>query len=316
MTGASGFVGKALVHELNEASFNTSVLMRDGKSSVADKFNHFFIADICDLCKQTELDKQAFNQMLSEIDVVIHLAARVHSMTDETPESYNQYEKVNTLATLTLARRAANAGVKRFIFLSTIKVNGEFTQTGSPFTERDICMPTAPYAISKWKAEQGLMQIAADTNMEVVIIRTPLIYGQGVKGNFASMMRWIGRGIPLPFGAVSNQRSLLALDNLVNFIICCLDSPNAANEVFLLSDGEDYSTPALIQKLAVAQGENVRLLSIPVCCMKFVARLLGKGDDAERLFGSLQIDSRKARELLGWSPVVSMEEQLSKVFNR
>lgn len=316
VTGASGFVGRALIDVLAEEGYPLTALVRDENTSLANNVAHLVIGDIGNLSQQTDEDRQALNQTLKKADVVIHLAARVHVMNDTALESHKEYEKVNTQATLTLARLAADMGVKRFIFLSSIKVNGELTETGSPFSERDICMPQDPYGASKWQAEQGLVHVAQDTGMEVVIIRTPLIYGPGVKGNFASMMRWVGRGLPLPFGAVNNQRSLLALDNLVSFLVCCLSCPNAANEVFLLSDGDDYSTRDLIKKLAIAQGVKARLVPIPVSWMRLVAGLLGKMDVADRLFGSLQIDNRKARDLLGWTPAVTMAEQLRKMFGR
>lgn len=316
VTGASGFVGRALIDVLAEEGYPLTALVRDENTSLANNVAHLVIGDIGNLSQQSDEDRQALNEALQKADVLIHLAARVHVMSDTALESHKEYGKVNTQATLTLARLAAEMGVKRFIFLSSIKVNGELTQTGSPFSERDSCMPQDPYGASKWQAEQGLVQVALDTGMELVIIRTPLIYGPGVKGNFASMMRWVGRGLPLPFGAVNNQRSLLALDNLVSFLVCCLSCPNAANEVFLLSDGDDYSTRDLIKKLAIAQGVKARLVPIPVSWMRLAARLLGKLDVAERLFGSLQIDSRKARDLLGWTPAVTMDEQLRKMFGR
>lgn len=316
VTGASGFVGRALIDVLAEEGYPLTALVRDESTSLVNNVDHLVIGDIGHLSQQTDGDRQALNETLKKADVVIHLAARVHVMNDSVHEPYEEYERVNTQATLTLARLAAEMGVKRFIFLSSIKVNGELTQTGSAFSERDICMPQDPYGTSKWQAELGLMQVAQDTGMEVVIIRTPLIYGPGVKGNFASMMRWVGRGLPLPFGAVNNQRSLLALDNLVSFLVCCLSCPNVANEVFLLSDGEDYSTRDLIKKLAIAQGVKARLVPIPVSWMRFVARLLGQLDVADRLLGSLQIDSRKARDLVGWTPVVTMSQQLRKMIGR
>ncbi|MCK4468514.1 MAG: GDP-mannose 4,6-dehydratase, partial [Desulfobacterales bacterium] len=188
-------------------------------------------------------------------------------------------------------------------------------QEGEPkefFSEKDVPEPQDPYAVSKWEAEQGLLAIAEETGLEVVIIRPPLVYGPGVKANFRSLMKWVQRGVPLPLGAVYNKRSFVALDNLVSFIIHCIDHPKAANEVFLISDGEDVSTTELLQKMARAFGKRSFLLPVPVGLMTFVAGLLGKRDVADRLFGSLQVDSSKARDLLGWEPVVSMDEALRK----
>jgi len=247
-----------------------------------------------------------------DIDVVVHLAARVHIMNDDSSDPLAEFRKVNTDGTLNLARQAAESGVKRFIYLSSIKVNGEITETGQSFVPDDTFVPDDPYGLSKYEAEQGLLALAKETNMEVVIIRPPLVYGPGVKANFHSMMRWIYKGVPLPFGAVYNQRSLVALDNLVSFIIHCIDHPKAANGVFLISDGEDVSTTELLQKVAKAFDKKAILLPVPVSLMKFVSKLLGKADVANRLFGSLQVDSSKARDLLGWKPVITMDGQLKK----
>jgi nucleoside-diphosphate-sugar epimerase len=247
---------------------------------------------------------------------VIHTAARVHIMDDSAADPLTEFRKVNTAGTLNLAQQAADAGVKRFIFISSIKVNGEMTLVDQPFKPNDNYISTDPYGLSKYEAEQGLLAIAEETSMEIVIIRPPLVYGPNVKANFASMIKWINKGVPLPFGAIHNQRSLVALDNLVDFIALCADrakSPKAANQVFLISDGEDVSTTTLLQKVARAFGKKPRLIPVPVWLMTFSAKLIGKGDMANRLFGSLQVDSSKARDLLGWQPVVTMDEQLAKM---
>ena len=202
------------------------------------------------------------------------------------------------------------AGVKRLVFLSSVKVHGEKTQTERPFKVDDPLAPVDPYAISKAEAEHGLLKLAEETGLEVVIIRPPLVYGPGVKANFRLLMKWVKRGVPLPLGAVHNKRSFVALDNLVSFIIHCIDYPRAANELFLISDGEDISTTELLEKMARAFGKRSFLLPVPVGLMTFVVGLLGKRDVAERLFGSLQVDSFKAWTLLGWTPVVSMDEGL------
>lgn len=329
VTGNTGFVGLALSRCLLNNGHAIKALVREFSSLLPATVEQVIVGDLSRLAealsssenvreKLTPQDSMnAHTQKLvgtfHDVDVVVHLAARVHIMKDTSDAPLTEFKKINTDVTLSLAHEAARAGVKRFIFLSTIKVNGESTHPGEPFSEQDVCNPIDPYGISKYEAEQGLLQIAQKTGMEVVIIRPPLIYGLGVKCNFASMMRWVGKGIPLPLGAVNNQRSLLALENLLDFINCCLDHPKAANEVFLLSDGQDVSTTELIQKLAQAQGKKALLLPVPVSWMKFAADLLGKRDVAERLFGSLQIDNSKACLKLNWSPVVSMDEQLRKM---
>jgi len=237
-------------------------------------------------------------------------------MNDEVLDPLSEYRKVNCDATLRLARAAAESGVKRFVFISSVKVNGEMSDLNAPFTPDDNFIPVDPYSLSKHEAEQGLLHIAKETAMEVVIIRPPLVYGPGVRANFSSMMKWVQKGAPLPFGAIHNKRSLVALDNLVNFIALCADrnkSPKAANEVFLISDNEDVSTAQLLRKVASAFGKKSWLMPVPVSWMTFAAKLLGKEDVAVRLFSSLQVDSSKARDLLGWKPVITMDEQLKKM---
>lgn len=304
VTGANGFVGRALITELVGNGHCVVAVSRETLSQ-SIQVEQVQISDVSEW--------ENWPENLRRVDVIVHTAARVHVMEGDDPEALSEYQRINRDATLQLASQAAKASVRRFIFLSTIKVNGELTFSGKPFTEKDACAPTDFYGLSKWEAEQGLKQIALETGLEVVIIRPPLIYGPGVKGNFANLMHWVSKGVPLPFGMVKNQRSLLALDNLVSFIISCLDHPNAANEVFLLSDGEDLSMPELIQKVAHFQGRRAKLIPVPVSWMKLVARVLGKKDIAARLFGSLQVNSSKAHELIDWSPVVVMDEQLKKM---
>lgn len=332
VTGATGFVGRELVKGLLAQGNQVSALVRH-RASLPDSVRQVEIKDLAVLIEdinthhkeshQIQADKMShgsphefiLNELFQDIDVVIHLAARVHMMNDESTDPMVAFRRMNTEVTLCLARYAAAAGVRRFLFMSTIKVNGEQTSLDTPFSEQDVCKPKDFYSISKREAEVGLIDIAQETGIETVIIRPPLIYGPGVKGNFASIMRWIDFGIPLPLGAVKNQRSLLALDNLVDFLTLCVTHPNAANQIFLISDGEDISTPELLKRVAAMMRTKARLLSVPVSWMVVIAALIGKKAIAERLFGSLQIDSQKARDLLGWSPVVSMTEQLKKVVN-
>lgn len=253
-----------------------------------------------------------WSRVLAGVDCIIHLAARVHVMMENAIDPLEEFRRLNVDATMSLAHHAAQAGVRRFIFISSIKVNGEYTQPEKPFSSEDRADPKDYYGISKYEAEVALQRLAEKSGMEVVIIRPPLVYGPGVKANFMSMMQWLERGIPLPFGDVYNQRSLVAIDNLVDFIVTCLDHPNAANQTFLISDGEDLSTTQLLQSIGKALGKPARLIPVPVGLMQVAANLFGKGAVAQRLFGSLQVDSSKARDLLGWKPVVTVDETLRK----
>jgi len=223
------------------------------------------------------------------------------------------FRAVNVEGTLNLARQAAAAGVRRFVFISSVKVNGESTMLGRSFTADDTPAPEDAYGISKAEAEAGLHAIARKTGMELVIIRPPLVYGPGVKGNFASMLRWVVRGVPLPLAAATgNRRSLVALDNLVSLIATCTQHPRAAGQVFLAGDGEDVSTAELLRRIAQVQEQSARLLWCPVGVVELAARLLGKGDVAQRLLGSLQVDISKNRNLLGWQPLINLDEGLRR----
>ncbi|GHD53890.1 hypothetical protein GCM10008110_27940 [Marinobacter persicus] len=246
--------------------------------------------------------------------VVAHTAARAHIMKDEVPDPLAEYRKVNVEGTLNLARQAAEAGVSRFIYISSIKVNGEQTPLGKPYTAEDVPAPEDPYGVSKLEAETGLHKIASETGMEVVIIRPPLVYGPGVKGNFASMIKLVEKGLPLPLGSIHNKRSLVALDNLVDLIITCIDHPAAANQVFLAGDGQDVSTTELLRGVGRAMGKPARLVPVPAGMLMFGAGLLGKKAVAHRLLGSLEVDISKARNLLGWEPPLSVEEGLRRCF--
>jgi nucleoside-diphosphate-sugar epimerase len=279
------------------------------------------VVAVGDLSAQTD-----WSEALAGVEAVVHTAARVHVMDDTAADPLTEFRRVNVAGTLNLARQAAAAGVKRFVFLSSIKVNGEATPAPHPsplpkgarekerekFSADDVPAPQDPYGVSKMEAEQGLRQIAAETGMEVVIIRPPLVYGPGVKGNFTALMRAVQRGWPLPLGAVHNQRSLVALDNLVNFIVTCLSHPQAADQTFLVSDGQDLSTTELVRGLARVAGVPARLLPVPVWALQAGAALLGKGNAVQRLCGNLQVDISKARSLLGWTPPVSVDEGLRR----
>jgi len=234
-------------------------------------------------------------------------------MNDKSPDPLAEFRRVNVDGTAALARQAAASGVRRFVFLSSIKVNGEFTEAGQPFTADDVPAPEDPYGVSKHEAEQLLRQIAAETGMEVVIIRPPLVYGLGVKANFESMMRWLARGVPLPLAAVTNnRRSLVALDNLVDLIVTCLHHPAAANQTFLVSDDEDLSTAQLLKRMGAAIGQPARLFYLPPTLLKLGASVLNRPGIYQRLCGSLQLDIAKTRQLLGWTPPVSVDEGLRR----
>jgi len=237
----------------------------------------------------------------------------VHILNDKSSDPLAEFCRVNVEGTAALARQAAVAGVRRFVFLSSVKVNGEFTEAGQPFTADDVPAPEDPYGVSKHEAEQLLRQITVETDMEVVIIRPPLVYGPGVKANFESMMRWLARGVPLPLAAVTeNRRSLVALDNLVDLIVTCLNHPAAANQTFLASDGEDLSIAELLKRMGAAMGHPARLFYLPPALLKLGAAVLNKPGIYQRLCGSLQLDITKTRQLLGWAPPVSVDAGLRR----
>jgi len=321
VTGANGFVGKALIQRLLSELYEVKALVRQSSETLPMAVEQVIVGNLADL---TLSDNSCLSRRhFKDVDVVVHTAARVHHINDGVFNSLTEYRKVNRDATLALARLAAASGVKRFIFLSSIKVNGELTGPSQSFTPDDVHIPDDPYGLSKYEAEQGLLALTLETKMDVVIIRPPLVYGPGVKGNFASMMKWMNRPLPLPFGAINNQRSLIALDNLVSFICLCVDlekSSNASNQVFLICDGKDVSTTLLLKKVRQAlklhssNDAKAWLLPVPVCIMTPLAKILGKGDIANRLFGSLKVDSSKAHDLLDWSADVDIDEQLAKMY--
>jgi nucleoside-diphosphate-sugar epimerase len=238
-------------------------------------------------------------------------------MDDKCPDPLSEFRRVNVTGTANFARQSAAAGVKRFVYLSSIKVNGEFTTAGQPFTADDVPAPEDPYGVAKYEAEQLLRQIAAETGMEVVIVRPPLVYGPGVKANFEFMMRWLARGVPLPLAAVTeNRRSLVALDNLVDLIVTCLNHPAAANQTFLVSDGEDLSTAQLLKRMGAAMGHPTRLFYVAPGLLKLGAAVLNTPGLYQRLCRSLQVDITKNRQLLGWTPPVSVDVGLHHACER
>lgn len=301
ITGASGFVGRVLCEELAQIGCDMALAVR-------------MIRGMPDEHVVGEIGPNTnWRKAVRGVQAVVHLAARVHVLRDEASDPLAAFRAVNTAGTLNLARQAAAAGVKRFVFMSSIKVNGEYTQPGRVFAEADLPDPQDAYGVSKHEAELGLRQLGAETGMEVAIIRPPLVYGPGVKANFAALLHAVRRGWPLPLGAVHNRRSLVALDNLVDFIVTCLTHPQAANQTFLVSDGHDLSTTELVRGLARAAGVRARLVPVPAWTLRAGAALLGKGEVAQRLCGNLQVDISKARSLLGWAPPVSVDEGLRRV---
>ena len=304
ITGGQGLVGKTLATRVLAQGFQVRVSTRQNLTKIDQPLEH---VQTTDLSSTTD-----WSTALQGVNIVAHCAARVHVMHDTAADPLTAFRAVNVEGTLNLARQAASARVKRFVFVSSVKVNGESTLPGQPFTADDGPAPLDAYGVSKMEAEQGLRELSAQTGMEVVIIRPPLVYGPGVKANFAAMMRWLRRGVPLPLGAIHNQRSLVALDNLVDLIVTCLTHPAAANQTLLVSDGEDVSTTELLRRMGQAMGRPARLIPVPASWLKLAAALVGKPDVAQRLCGSLQVDIEKTRRLLGWSPPVSLDEGLRR----
>lgn len=301
VVGAGGFVGRCLVVRLGADGHEVAPIVRTARAMPGERL-------IGDIDGATD-----WSGALAGVEAVVHLAARVHVMDEAPAPALARYRRVNTAGTLNLARAAAAAGVRRFVFLSSIKVNGERTVAGRPFRPDDPPRPEDSYAVSKLEAEQGLLALARETAMEIVIVRPPLVYGPGVAGNFATMMDWLRRGRPLPLGRVAgNRRSLIGIDNLVDFIALCVAHPAAANRVLLVADGEDVSTRALLERLAAAMNRRARLLPVPEAVLRGLARLAGKGAAGDRLLGSLQVDIGESRRLLGWSPPVTLAEGLRR----
>jgi UDP-glucose 4-epimerase len=308
ITGASGFIGKELIARLDN---NTIDIIEIGRHK--DKQydgNYIYVEGIN--------SSSNFKLTSLKCDCLIHCAARVHVMDESLVNSLEKFREVNTYGTLNLAQQAANAGVKRFIFISSIKVNGESTKIGLPFRYDDNLIPTDPYGVSKYEAEVGLRRIEQETGMEVVIIRPTLVYGPGVKANFESLLNLVSRGIPLPFGCISNnRRSLVSVFNLVDLIITCIDHPKAANQVFLVSDDNDVSTASMVREMSKALGKPCRMLPVPLWCYSLSGKVFKKQDVVSRLSGSLQVDIAHTKEMLNWVPPQTVEQgfkETSKAF--
>ncbi len=308
VTGADGFVGKSLCEKLLQSNFSVIAAVRTDVMIVDQPGMHKI--KITDL--RQNVDWKELCSGFTDIKTVIHLASRVHIMNETSRNPLAQFRRVNVQATVDLARYALKSGVKRFIYLSTIKVNGEITQNEQRFQASDLAAPADPYALSKYEAEQCLLDIAKNSTMEIVIIRPPLVYGPRVKGNFLKLMRLLKRGIPLPLGSINNARSLVSLSNLHDLIIVCINHPQAANEIFLISDGEDLSTPDLLRRLAWSLGYTAKIFPVPVAILTFFMALACKKSIALRLCGSLQVDISKNRRLLNWEPPHSVNEEFNR----
>ena len=301
VTGASGFVGEALVLRLLLGRKFAPVAAVRGASR---------LLGLCPVAR-FEMGASSAGQ-LAGVQIVVHAAARVHVMRETADDALAEFRRVNVDGTLQLARSAAEAGVKRFVFISSIKVNGERTPVGRPFTAHDVPAPQDPYGISKHEAEQALRLLGIETGMEIVIIRPPLVYGPGVKANFLSLLKWLEKALVLPLGAIRNQRSMVAIGNLVDFIEICLEHPAAAGQTFLVSDGDDLSTPRLMRRLASALGKKARLLPVPSKLLLICAAAAGKRAVAQRVCESLQVDISKNREMLGWVPPIDVDTAMRR----
>ena len=301
ITGANGFVGQALCERAIRQGFHVKGAVRTACS---------LPLGVDRVVAGTVDGGTAWADALQGVDVIVHLAARVHVMKDSSTDPLAEFRKVNVAGTENLARQAVQAGVKRLIYVSSIKVNGEEAEAGQRYTELDAPAPSDPYGISKWEAEQALHRIACKTGLEVAILRPPLVYGAGVKGNFAQMLNVLAKGIPLPFASVRNLRSLVYVGNLADALITCATHPAAAGQTYLVGDGEDISTPDLLCCLGVAISHPAKLIPCPVSLLRLAGKITGKSKQMDRLLGSLQVDSNKIRRDLNWAPPYSLQQGL------
>ena len=301
VTGATGFVGAALCTRLSKLGYSVRRAIRGPARQLPDD----------EVVGNMRLTPN-WGDALNNIDFVVHLAARTHVLRDTARDPLAEYHQINVAATTTLGHACVKAKVKRIVFLSSIKVNGESTSGRPPFSESDTPVPEDAYGVTKWEAEKTLRKIAADSEMRLVILRAPLVYGPGVKGNFQRLMKITARGLPLPFGSIRNVRSLIYIENLVDAIIASIEAPITNDKTYLVSDGEGTSTPALIRKIASALGVRPRLFPYPPVLLAFGASLLNKADVWRRIGGSLEIDSSRIRSELGWSPKYSLDQGLEK----
>ena len=301
VTGASGFIGSVLVRRLS-AHANVRVLAQSRRLWAGPQFDN--VRPII----QHFAESTDWTPVLRGVDCVVHLAGRAHMLRDSHENPLSEFRAVNVCASVRLARQCAEAGVRRFIFISSIHVNG--TRTSRPFTEEDVPAPCEPYAVSKWEAENALRDLSRETGLELVVVRPPLVYGPNAPGNFAALVRWVRRGVPLPLKSVMNRRSLIGVENLADFLLTCATHPDAAGQLFLIADGEDVSTPELLNKVSAALGLPCRQFPFPPLVLRNMAMISGKDGIATRLLDSLQVDASKARRVLAWRPPLSIEQQL------
>ena len=307
VTGGNGFLGSAVLRELQAKGIDSiGAVRKHYGENPAEEF-----IQVGDINAHTD-----WTEALIGVEAVVHCAARVHVMNEQADNALEAFREVNVEGTLKLARSAAAAGVKRLLFISSIKVNGEGTRPGRLFRYDDAPAPEDAYGQSKAEAEAGLLSVSRETGLEVVVIRPPLVYGPGVKANFAALMKLAGKNLPLPLGAVRNKRSMVALDNLVSLIVTCINHPSAANRTFLVSDGQDLSTTELLTLMTRATGKTPRLLPVPMSWLALAASFLGKKDIADRLFGSLQVDISHTEKTLGWVPPISVEQSIQRCFQQ
>ncbi|MCI2962140.1 SDR family oxidoreductase [Shewanella sp. N2AIL] len=298
LTGTTGFIGRHLLQVIDNIGTETVVLGRNRPENYDGEFILYDLNDSADA-----------DLRLQGVDVVIHIAARAHIMNDAALDPLAEYRALNTEATLKLAKNAFESGVKRFIFVSSIKVNGDSTSDGHIFKYSDTHHFNDYYGQSKSEAEILLKNFADMTGLQIVIIRPTLVYGPGVKANFAALMNLVSKGVPLPFGCITqNRRSLVSVTNIVDLIITCIDHPKAANQVFLVSDDHDVSTSEMVRQMAKALGKPSMQVPIPIWCYKFAAKIFNKSDMVDRLIGSLQVDISHTKETLGWRPPQTLKE--------
>lgn len=304
VTGATGFVGHNLCGRLLAQTFNVRGTLLKSENST------LLVSGVESVTVEPLRGDTQWSHALTGVDIIIHLAARVHIMDDPSADPLTEFRRVNVEGTAQLAREAVNAGVRRLVYISSIKVNGEECTT--PYNPDTPPNPTDPYGISKWEAEQALRKIEVETGLEVVVVRPTLVYGSGVKANFLNMMKIISRGIPLPLASISNKRSLIYVGNLVDALATCAVHPGAAGKTYLVSDGDDVSTPELIRRTAKALGASTCLFPLPLSLMRIAGKLTGKSAAVNRLTGSLTVDSSKIRRELGWKPPFTMDEGLQE----
>lgn len=305
VTGASGFIGKALCTELLAFGYCVRAAVRERSCCFANPTDRLQVVEVGEIGGFTE-----WQPALTRVDCVFHCAARGHLMHEREKDNLAAYREVNVEGTRRLAEHAVQMGVRRLIFLSTIKVNGSRTSNGSSFTAFSEPAPQDGYGQSKWEAEGILREVSARSGLEIVIVRPPLVYGPEVKGNLCRLLALVRSGLPLPFGAVNNHRSLVGLGNLIHLLIRCMNHPDAAGQTFLVSDGEDLSTPELMRRIAAAMGKPLRLLPIPIFLLRFAGRTIGRSEEIERLLGSLKVDISHTCQVLNWLPPFSVNEGL------